>query len=241
MAFAIFKDQAMTRLLAMPIAAALVICIPPQSATAAPSAPLAEAALASETAASQSVDGDYRIEPEDVVEIDVFQLADLHSSVVVDSAGKISLPLVGQIQAGGLTALELSKALGDDLKTSYVRNPQVTVIVKDAKGRRITIDGAVSAPGIYPLTGPTTLMQAVAMAKGPDVKFADLHRVVVFRMVGNQRTSASYDLAAIRSGKSSDPAIYGKDVIVVNTSGAKSVVNSLGGIAPILSVLRWGY
>jgi polysaccharide biosynthesis/export protein len=185
--------------------------------------------------------GDYKIGPEDTLEIDVFQLSDLNRTAQVDSSGRILLPLIGQVQAAGKTSEQLSHDIADELGRKYVNNPQVTVVVKDAQGQRITVDGAVGQPGVYSLTGPTTLMQAVALAKGPDTKLANLHKVVVYRMVNAQRVTTNYDLQSIRDGKIADPLIYGKDVIVVDQSGGRSFLRDLGTVAPIVSVLRWGW
>lgn len=218
-------------------AAALVVGA---GAGAANAQTLAAAALKEQAVASAPA-GDYRIGPEDTLEIDVFQLSDLNRTVQVDSSGRILLPLLGQVQAAGKTSQELSTDIAAQLGQKYVNNPQVTVVVKDAQGQRITVDGAVGQPGVYALTGPTTLMQAVALAKGPDSKLANLHKVTVYRVVGNERVTSSYDLQAIRDGKRPDPLIYGKDVIVVDTSGGRSFLRDLGTVAPIVSMLRWGW
>lgn len=201
---------------------------------------LAVAAL-KEQAPAAAPTGDYRIGPQDTLEVDVFQLNDLDRTVQVDSSGQILLPLLGQVPAAGKTSRELSADIAAQLGEKYVNNPQVTVVVKDAQGQRITVDGAVTQPGVYALTGPTTLMQAVALAKGPDTKMANLHKVTVYHMDGANRTQAFYDLAAIRDGKKPDPLIYGKDVIVVDQSGGRSFLRDLGAVAPIVSVLRWGW
>lgn len=201
---------------------------------------LAAAALRDQTATAPA-SGDYRIGPEDTLEIDVFQLSDLNRTAQVDSSGRILLPLIGQVQAAGKTSEELSRDIAEQLGRKYVNNPQVTVVVKDAQGQRITVDGAVGQPGVYTLTGPTTLMQAVALAKGPDTKLANLHKVVVYRLVNAQRVTTNYDLQAIRDGKNPDPLIYGKDVIVVDQSGGRSFMRDLGTVAPIVSMLRWGW
>lgn len=201
---------------------------------------LAAAALRDQAPASPAT-GDYKIGPEDTLEIDVFQLSDLNRTAQVDSSGRILLPLIGEVQAAGKTSEQLSHDIAEQLGKKYVKNPQVTVVVKDAQGQRITVDGAVGQPGVYTLTGPTTLMQAVALAKGPDTKLANLHKVVVYRMQGSQRVTANYDLQAIRDGKIPDPLIYGKDVIVVDQSGGRTFLRDLGSVAPIVSMLRWGW
>jgi polysaccharide export outer membrane protein len=211
------------------------------TATGAQAQALAAAALREQAATAAPVAGDYRIGPQDTLEIDVFQLNDLNRTVQVDSSGQILLPLLGQVPAAGKTSRELSNDIAAQLGAKYVNNPQVTVVVKDAQGQRITVDGAVTQPGVYSLTGPTTLMQAVALAKGPDTKMANLHKVTVYRMAGASRTQQLYDLQAIRDGKKPDPLIYGKDVIVVDQSGGRSFLRDLGTVAPIISMLRWGW
>src|SRR5258708_1825648 len=148
------------------------------TATSAQAQGLAAAALR-EQAAVAAPAGDYRIGPQDTLEIDVFQLSDLNRTVQVDSGGQILLPLLGQVPAAGKTSRELSTDIAAQLGEKYVNNPQVTVVVKEAQGQRITVDGAVTQPGVYSLAGPTTLMQTAALAQGPDTKISQLHQVTV--------------------------------------------------------------
>lgn len=175
------------------------------------------------------VAGEYRIEPQDVLDINVSQVEELSKPVEVDTAGNILLPLVGELPAAGRTATQLSDEIAAALKQKYMKDPQVVVAVKDAQGQKITVDGAVSQPGVYALNGPTTLMQAVSLAKGADPHFANVHRVAIFRTVDGQRRSAFYDLAEIRSGKAEDPRVYGSDIVIVDTSGSKSFFNNYSG------------
>jgi polysaccharide export outer membrane protein len=181
---------------------------------------------------------DYRIGPQDMLEINVFQVKDLTGPVQVDSTGNILMPLIGQVPAAGKTPRELSQHLEAELGRKYLRDPRVTVTVKDASGLRVTVDGAVMQPGIYPLPGPTTLLQAVALAKGPDTRIANIKKVAVFREVGGRRTTHVYDLARIRAGAAPDPQILGNDVVVVDTSGTKSFLRDFGGSLGFLSILR---
>jgi polysaccharide biosynthesis/export protein len=219
---------------------ALMLAAPVMLATGAQAQALAAAALKSQAPAAAPAD-DYRIGTQDTLEIDVFQLNDLNRTVQVDSSGQILLPLLGQVPAAGKTSRELSTDIATRLGEKYVNNPQVTVVVKEAQGQRITVDGAVTQPGVYTLAGPTTLMQAVALAKGPDSKMANLHKVTVYRMEGEGRSQKLYDLQAIRDGKTPDPLVYGKDVIVVDQSGGRAFMRDLGTVAPIISMLRWGF
>lgn len=185
----------------------------------------------------RSESADYRIGAQDQLEINVFGIDDLKRTVQVDSGGKILLPLVGSVQAGGRTPDELSQDLVVALKKKYMKDPQVIVTVKEAQSQRVTIDGAVLQPGVYPLTGPTTLLQAVSLARGPDPKLANVKKVAIFRQVGGKRQSAFYDLTQIRSGKAEDPVVYGSDIVVVDTSGAKSFFSNFQGSFGLLGML----
>jgi polysaccharide export outer membrane protein len=118
-----------------------------------------------------------------------------------------------------------------------VKDPLVTVTVRESSSQKVTIDGAVVQPGIYPIAGNTTLMQAVALARGPDT-IANTREVAIFRNTGAQRTAAVFDLSAIRSGKAVDPPVYANDVIVVETSGGRRFLRDLGNVVPFISLFR---
>lgn len=182
-------------------------------------------------------DADYRIGPQDILDINVFQVADLTRTTQVDTGGKIIIPLIGQITAAGRTPDELSADIAARLQKTYLKDPQVVVSVKEASSQKVTVDGAVSQPGIYPLQGPTTLMQAVALAHGIDPKLANIRKVAVIRTVRNQPTTALFDLAAIREGRALDPQIYGHDVIIVDTSGGKSFLQTISPALPFLGLV----
>ena len=106
---------------------------------------------------------------------------------------------------------------------SYLQNPQVTVFVKEFASQRITLEGAVRQPGIYPLTGRTTLLQSIAIAQGLD-PLADLGGVVLFRQVDGKKMAAVYDIRELRKGKVEDPLLYGEDIVVVEQSGSKTAL-----------------
>jgi polysaccharide export outer membrane protein len=175
------------------------------------------------------VDGVYRIGPADMLDVNVSQVAEMSKTVQVDTAGNILMPLIGEVKAAGRTPAELSDDIAAALKKKYMKDPQVVVSVKEAQGQKITVDGAVQQPGMYALAGPTTLMQAVSMAKGADPKFANVKRVAIFRTINGQRRSAFYDLSEIRHGKAEDPRVYGNDIVIVDESGSKSFFNNFSG------------
>lgn len=178
---------------------------------------------------------DYRIGSQDLLEISVFGVSELSHQARVNSNGMINVPLVGGVMAGGKTVPELKKELGARYADGYLQNPQVTVFVKEYTSQRVTLEGAFKKPGIYPLTGRTTLLQAVAMGEGTD-EFADLEGVVLFRNINGQRMAAAYDLAQVRRGELEDPQIYGDDIIVIERSGSRSALREFIRSAPLLGL-----
>jgi len=179
----------------------------------------------------------YRIGAFDVLDISVYQVADLTRVVQVDGSGQIVLPLIGLVDAAGKTVTELQADLVVKLKAKYLQSPEVTVYVKEFASQKVTIDGSVTAPGVYPIQGKTTLLQALTMARGPD-RMANNKHVVIFRMVNNQRMAAMFDINAIRAGTMADPEVYGNDVIVVERSGVRTLMREASGALPLLGIFR---
>lgn len=110
-------------------------------------------------------DSTYIIGTDDLLAINVWKEPEISRTVPVRSDGKISLPLVGELTAGGETPLQLEQEITKKLE-SYISEPEVTVIVQDSKSRKINILGMVARPGSYLLTGSTTVLDAIAMAGG---------------------------------------------------------------------------
>jgi polysaccharide export outer membrane protein len=189
-------------------------------------------------ASPAGVNAQYRIGPDDTLEVIVFQVPELSRTVQVDAAGQVSLPLVGRIDAAGRTVEEVGAILTERLAGRHLQDPLITVLVKQAVSQRVTVDGAVVKPGVYGLTGPTTLLQALALANGPDPRVANLRKVAIFRSVDGARQSQVFDLAKIRSGKAPDPAVRGEDIIVVDASGARSFFTYFGNTLSLLSPFR---
>ncbi|MEM1132717.1 MAG: polysaccharide biosynthesis/export family protein [Pseudomonadota bacterium] len=180
-------------------------------------------------------DRPYLIGPFDVLTIDVFGIAELSEREVrADASGRISFPLAGIIEAGGKPPAEIEDELEARLRLAYVRDPQVTVNLKETVSQVVTVDGQVMEPGLYPVIGRMTLMRAVATAKGT-AEFAKLNDVVVFRTVEGQRYAALYNLAAIRRGAYADPEIFANDVVIVGNSQARRIFKDFLGIVPLLT------
>lgn len=185
-----------------------------------------------------AVPTEYRIGVGDKLNVRVFQVEDLSfDELVVDTSGNIQMPLIGAVAGAGRTAGEMSIDIADRLSAQYLRNPQVTVTVTQAASQKITVDGAVTKPGVYEMRGSTSLLQAVAMAEGPS-RVADLSKVAVFRTIDGQRSVALFDLAAIRQGRASDPQVLGDDVIVVDTSRLNSALREIVSAVPALAIFR---
>jgi polysaccharide export outer membrane protein len=181
---------------------------------------------------------DYRIGAQDLLEVSVFGIEDLSRSVRVNSNGQISLPLIGGVMAGGKTIPELEREIGAKLEDGYVQDAQVSVFIKEFTSQQVTLEGALKKPGIYPLTGSTTLIQAISMAQGLD-DLADLQGVIVFRTIDGKRMGAVYDLAQVRAGNAPDPQIYGDDVIVVEKSGSRSAFREFIRSIPAIGVFAF--
>ena len=177
----------------------------------------------------------YLIGPFDKLIIDVFGIEELsRKEVQTDAGGRISFPLAGIIETAGKTPGELEDIIEERLRGEFVRDPQVTVNLKETVSQVITVDGQVKEPGLYPVVGRMTLMRAVATAKGTD-EFAKLDDIVIFRTVQGQRMAALYNLKAIRRGQYNDPEVFANDVVVVGDSSARRLFKDILQIAPLLS------
>lgn len=174
------------------------------------------------------------IGPLDTISVDVFNVPDLNREMQVDAGGRIAMPLVGTIDASGKTAAELADAIEGALVGRYVRNPEVTVNIKNSVSQVVTIDGQVVEPGLYPVTNQMTLMRAIASAKGLS-EFARQDDVVILRTVNNQRMAGLYNVGAIRRGLYADPAIYASDVIVVGDSPQRRLFRDFIALSPLLA------
>jgi len=186
---------------------------------------------------SDIIGGDrpYLIGPFDKLVIDVFGIEELSKKEFqTDASGRISFPLAGVVEAAGKTPAELERLLEEKLSGSYVRDPQVSVNLKETVSQVITVDGEVKEPGLYPVIGRMTLMRAIATAKGA-TEFAKLKDVVIFRTAQGQQYAALYDLKAIRRGAYEDPEVFANDVVVVGDSTARRLFKDALQVVPLLT------
>ena len=204
---------------------------------------LQNAALPAPTRADLTTQGrPYLIGPFDRVDVSVFGVEELSREVQADASGRISLPLVGVIDAAGKTPAELSGVIAERLRGRYVRDPQVSVNLTQTVSQVVTVGGEVREPGLYPVVGRMTLIQAVARAKGL-TENARQSQVVLFRRVNDQQMAALYDIRAIRLGAYEDPEVYANDIILVGESTARlwfRDIVSMSGLlmTPVIALLQ---
>jgi polysaccharide biosynthesis/export protein len=162
-----------------------------------------------------AVDADYKIGAQDVVRIDVWKEPDISRTIPVRPDGKISLPLLNDVQASGLTAMQLAGSIRDGL-TKYLTNPQVTVTVVEINSRRVYVTGEVLRTGAIPLLPNMTVLQALASAGG-FTQFAKLKDIYLLRMENGQQVKYAFDYKEAVKGKHPERNILLRpgDLIVV--------------------------
>ena len=172
----------------------------------------------------------YRIGPHDLLRIEVFQVGDLTTEKRVNEGGSILMPLIGNVKVGGLTPMEAEQAIAGRLEERYLDNPQVSVSVTESSSQRVTVTGQVKKPGVFPLVGETTLMQAIAMAGGLD-EVAKKEEIIVFRKQERGGVNAYVvDLVSIEEGKLTDPVMITDDRVVVPKSGMAVFTRGVGNV-----------
>jgi polysaccharide export outer membrane protein len=184
---------------------------------------------------------DYRIGPDDLLEIQVFGVEQLSRAVRVNSRGLVTLPLIGPVDVAGLTAQEAEAAVTARLAANFLQNPQVSLFIKEFTTQRVTIEGAVNRPGIYPLKGESTLLTSIAVAGGQG-GLSDMTAVMLYRADSSgKRVGSSFDVERIRRGEIEDPAVVNDDLIVVNRSKARTAIRDslLGDVINTVNPFRW--
>ena len=165
--------------------------------------------------AMAGADADYKIGPQDIVRIDVWKEPEISRTIPVRPDGKISLPLLNDVQASGLTAMQLSASLRESL-AKYLTNPQVTVTVTEINSRRVYITGEVTRAGALPLLPNMTVLQALSSAGGFS-QFAKLKNIYVLRNEDGKQVKHPFNYKEVVKGKLAEQNILlqSGDVIVV--------------------------
>ena len=166
---------------------------------------------------------DYHMGILDLIEIKVLYADDLSRIVRVDSRGNISLPLVGEIHAAGLTPYELEQTISKKLAQDYVQNPQVTVFIKEFTSQRMTVQGVVNHAGVFDIAGQATLLQALSMAGGIMDKGDESAIKVIRKSPNAPEQTLTFDMNEIRENKVSDPKLENGDIVLVEEKRPISV------------------
>ena len=160
-------------------------------------------------------DAEYKIGPQDVLRIDVWKEPEISRTAPVRPDGRISLPLINDVQAAGLTATQLAAVIADGLR-KYITNPQVTVGVTEINSRRVYVTGEVTRPGAFPLLPNMTVLQALS-SSGGFTQFARLKNIYVLRTEDGKQVKHPFNYKEVVSGKKpeSNIPLQPGDVIVV--------------------------
>ncbi len=174
-----------------------------------------QAAASTPASSVTPVDAAYIIAPDDVLSVDVWKETEITRTVPVRPDGKISLPLLNDVQAAGLTALQLASVITEQLK-KFIANPQVTVIVTTVNSQKIYVLGEVLRPGVLPLLPNMTVLQAVASAGG-FTQYANEKGVYVLRAENGQQVKHPFNYKEVVKGVNIQQNIVLKpgDTIVV--------------------------
>jgi polysaccharide biosynthesis/export protein len=177
--------------------------------------PAQTAATQPPAAAPAVTDASYKIGPQDVLRIDVWKENEISRSVPVRPDGKISLPLLNDVQAAGQTSMELANTITEGLK-KFINSPQVTVTVTEINSRRVYVTGEVTRPGAFPLLPNMTVLQALTSAGG-FTQFARLKKIYVLRTEDGKQVKHPFNYKDVVNGNRPEDNIVlqSGDTIVV--------------------------
>jgi polysaccharide export outer membrane protein len=170
-----------------------------QPVAAPPASALPKAAAASASPAGVPVPGDYVIGAEDVLAVVYWRDKDMTTEVAVRPDGKISLPLLNDVQAAGLTPAQLRERLIEASK-DYFEDPSVTIVVRQMNSRKVFITGEVNKPGPYPLIASTTVLQLISIAGGLH-EYADGKKIIIVRNENGKPVSFPFNYKDVVSRK----------------------------------------
>jgi polysaccharide export outer membrane protein len=175
-----------------------------------------------------------QLQPRDQIDVNVFQEKDLSTEdAVIDQAGNVSLPLIGQVHAAGLSLDQLGAKVQQAYAGTYLKDPHVNIVLVKGAPRVVSVEGEVKNPGVFEVQQGYTLLSALAMAGSP-VDTARQDEVLIFREKDGQRVGGRFNLVDIRSGRSPDPLVLPGDVIVIGYSRVRGVYLDFLKTAPII-------
>lgn len=161
----------------------------------------------------------YVLRPADVISVSVFREEELSiPSVAISADGRVSFPLVGELQVAGLSLAQLESQLETELGARYLRDPNVAVNIVSYTSHQVTVEGAVDNPGMYPFQPGTRLSGGIALGGGV-IREANREEIAVFRQTPAGMEVAKFDYNALQQGTMFDPVLLPGDRIVVGTDG----------------------
>jgi polysaccharide export outer membrane protein len=181
------------------VAFAVLVTMTASMRAQAPEAPPAGAAAEPAVPAGVTPPADYVIGADDQLSVIFWRETNMSADVTVRPDGKISLPLINDIQASGLTPDQLRVSL-TEAASKYIEDPTVTVVVKAINSRRVFITGQVGRPGPYPLTAPTTVLQLLALAGGV-AEYAKSDQIQIMRTENGKTTNHRFNYKDVIKGK----------------------------------------
>ena len=168
-------------------------------AKAPPTVPSTAPAAAVAPATGVALPSDYTIGPDDILSIVFWRDKEMSSDVVVRPDGRITLPLLNDVQAGGLTP-DLLRARIVEQASKFYEEPNVSVVVKQINSRRVYVTGLVMKPGAYPISTPTTVLQLLSVAGGV-TEFADTKNIMVMRTENGQQKGYRFNYGEVKKGR----------------------------------------
>lgn len=179
---------------------------------------------------------DVPLGPLDVLKINVFRVPDLTGDYQVDAFGNLDLPLLGKVSVRDHSPDQFAELLEKRYGEKYLQNPDISVRVSASNRTSVTVEGGVNFPGIYQLPGRTTLLGAIALARGVNASDGNAKRVVIIRKRDGKTQAAAFDLTSIRNGEMADPIVYPGDIVAVNGSSLRSVYRDVLQAVPLLAI-----
>jgi polysaccharide export outer membrane protein len=181
------------------VAVLLFVCAAANVSAQKPAAPAGQGRKPAAAAVAAEVPAEYVIGAEDVLGIVFWRDAEMTGDVTVRPDGKITLPLIGDIQAAGLTTVALKGAI-ENAAGKLIQEPSVTIVVRQINSRKVYITGQVTNPGTFPLTGPRTVMQLISLAGGV-TEYADKKNITVIRFENGVQQVFKFNYSDVAKGK----------------------------------------
>jgi len=182
---------------------------------------------------ADAVSSQVLLQPRDKIGVNVFEEPNLSTEeAVVDPAGNVSLPLIGEVRAAGLSPAELARQIEQAYGARYLRDPHVNVVLVEGAPRVVAVEGQVKEAGVFEVQEGYTLLTALALAGSP-IETAKLDEILIFREKGGERLGGRFNLTDIRAGRAADPAILPGDTVVVGYSQVRGAYLDFLKAAPI--------